>query len=38
MGFVFASYDKFLTEYKIYHFDKFDMCKGICELVETNVI
>lgn len=35
---IFASYDEFLKEYNTYHFDECNKCKGICELVETDVM
>lgn len=37
MEFVFASYDEFLEEYKRYRFDECGRCKGICELVESDI-
>lgn len=35
---IFASYENFIEEYRTYHFDECSNCKGICELVEADVM
>lgn len=33
----FNEYDDFTKEFEIYHMDKCNSCRGVCELEETNV-